>query len=465
VINRKPLATWYRRISLRARIIIATALVLVAVVVTGGAIIVQLMRGELVDAADDAGESRARELVMLARQGDLPPTLLAVGDEEAAVQVVAGGQVVSASANLAGAAAVDLPRQPAGTSRVLEASNLPLAEAGPYRVTARGVSLTSGSATIYVAIAVDDVEETVAAAVRVAVIGLALLVLAVCAVMWTVIGRTLARVDAIRDRAEAISGRNLDWRVPEPAYDDEIGRLARTFNAMLARLQCSADRQQRFVADAAHELRSPIASLRAQIETASDGDGAQGRIEMLRPDLLADTLRMQVLVDQMLLLARSDDQSLLRTRRTVDFDDSVDIVVSSALAHARVPLDRTAVQPVQVSGDADLLEQVVRNLLDNALRHAESAVHVGLSRHGTHAVLTVDDDGPGIAEQHRADVFRRFTRLDVARDRDGGGVGLGLAIVSGIVSAHEGTIEVTCSPVGGARFTVRLPLADPAMYA
>jgi signal transduction histidine kinase len=265
-------------------------------------------------------------------------------------------------------------------------------------------------------------------------------------------------VERIRRQASAITGRQLDRRVHEPIQQDEIGRLARTVNAMLARLQDSAERQNRFVADAAHELLSPVASLRAQLETAQDGESVIPDGVSV-PDLLQETLRMQTLVDRLLLLARTDAGDLAPRRAMVDLDDTIDDVISS-LIHPRVSIDLTGVHPVQVTGDPDLLEQVVRNLVQNAVRHASQQVRLGLSTEGGEAVLTVDDDGPGIPVERRDEVFRRFTRLDAARDRSGGGVGLGLAIVTEIVRAHAGSIEVDWAPIGGARFRVRLPAAS-----
>jgi signal transduction histidine kinase len=276
--------------------------------------------------------------------------------------------------------------------------------------------------------------------------------------MWTVIGRTLAPVETIRREADAITGRDLDRRVFEPAQEDEIGRLARTVNAMLARLQDSAERQRRFVADTAHELRSPIASLRTQLETARDSRRPVDW-ENVSADLLDETVRMQRLAEQLLLLARADSGILRRTRLAVDLDDVVDTVVSHLADHRPVRVDCHAVEPVQVTGDSMLLEQLVRNLLDNAVSHAAREVHVSLSHSDGVAVLTVDDDGPGVPPDRRHEVFERFTRLDIARDRDHGGAGLGLAIVADIARAHEGQVDVGDAPLGGARFRVRLPLA------
>jgi signal transduction histidine kinase len=275
-------------------------------------------------------------------------------------------------------------------------------------------------------------------------------------VLWFAIGRALAPVNAIRSRADAISGQSLDLRVPTPAWEDEIGRLARTVNQMLERLQHSSESQRRFVADAAHELRSPIASLRVQLETARDGDwsGDSGRVG----DMLHETARMEGLVDHLLLLARADGDDAWLRPATVDLDDVVESAVGSLGAVGDVSVDVSGVEPVQVVCDAALVEQVVRNLVQNAAAHARGRVAVRLTQDAGSAVLTVDDDGPGVPAERRTDVFERFVRLDESRDRVQGGVGLGLAIVSEIVRAHEGRIRVDDSPWGGARFVVELPV-------
>lgn len=441
--------------------IVLTALVVTIVVAVGGGLIGLAVKADLVESADEVGASWSDKVRRLVEQDNLPTTLPAIiNSEEAAVQVVLGDRVLAATPNLHQAAVLDLPQPPVGTERVFDVERLPLPEAGPFRVAAHGVAAPVGDVTIFVAISVDHVGETVASAVKAGGAGLALLVLALCGVMWFVIGRTLAPVDAITAQAAEVSGNQLDRRVPEPVQDDEIGRLARTVNAMLARLQGSAERQRRFVADAAHELRNPIASIRAQLETAPDRTGG---VQALVPDLMHETLRMHALVDQLLLLARSDAGSLALNRHAVDLDDTVEAAVTSCQCQGNVPVDLSAVHPVQLSGDPRLLEQVARNLIENAVRYAATEVRVGLCADAADAVLTVDDDGPGVPERHREVVFNRFTRLDAARDRGGGGVGLGLAIVAGIVSAHDGSIEVTGSPVGGARFTVRLPLNGAAL--
>jgi signal transduction histidine kinase len=178
--------------------------------------------------------------------------------------------------------------------------------------------------------------------------------------------------------------------------------------------------------------------------------------------MLHETARMEGLVDQLLLLARAGaDDSWLRLS-TVDLDDVVDSGVGSLGSEGDVVIDTSAVEPVQLSGDAALLEQVVGNLVQNAAAHAREIVRVSVSSGGGDvAVLTVDDDGPGVPPDRREDIFERFVRLDESRDRVRGGVGLGLAIVSEIVHAHGGRIHVGDSPMGGARFVVELPVSGP----
>jgi signal transduction histidine kinase len=417
------------------------------------------LRAEMIDEAMDASRLRARDLGALAAGGALPQ-FAPIGHDGDLVQVVGGNdRILVSSRNIAGRPALDLPREPPGSTREIKVDGLPMAESGPYRVVARGVDTPSGPATVYVAVSVEEIEEIVVLVSQVGLAAIPIFVLLLSVAMWTVLGRTLAPVETIRREADAITGRRLDRRVSEPPQQDVIGRLARTVNAMLARLQDSAERQRRFVADTAHELRSPIASLRTQLETAR-ASRRPVDWEEVSAGLLDETVRMQQLAEQLLLLARADAGSLGWTRTMVDLDDVVDTVVGHPAADSPVRVDRQSVEPVQVTGDALLLEQLVRNLVDNAVAHATREVQVALSVVGDEAVLTVDDDGPGVPAERRQEIFERFTRLDSARDRDHGGAGLGLAIVADIVSAHAGVVEVGDAPLGGARFQVRLPIAE-----
>ncbi|HLA66093.1 MAG TPA: ATP-binding protein [Acidimicrobiia bacterium] len=270
--------------------------------------------------------------------------------------------------------------------------------------------------------------------------------------VWIIVGRVLRPVEAIRARVAEIGGGGLDRRVPDPGTDDEVGRLAATMNSMLDRLERSADRQQRFVSDASHELRSPLASIRTQLEVAlAHPESSEWR--GVAEGVLAESLRMERLADDLLLLARADEGGLHRGADRVDLDD---VVASEAERYPMVSVGISSAETI--IGDEMALRRVVRNLVENAVRHAESRVTVSVTRIEDAAVITVDDDGSGIPMAHRSEVFERFTRLEEARSRDAGGAGLGLAVVRGIVTAHGGTVEVGDAPGGGARFVVTLPV-------
>jgi signal transduction histidine kinase len=273
---------------------------------------------------------------------------------------------------------------------------------------------------------------------------------------WLLVGRALHPVEAIRAEVADISAHDLGRRVPVPAVADEIGRLAGTMNQMLDRLQSSADRQRRFAADASHELQSPLASSRAHLEVAlAHPDDAPWA--SVATDLLEENHRMERLVRDLLFLARGDEGDLDAHRRPVDLDDVVSFEVGRLRPGAEVVIDASGVVPAEVSGHADQLHRVVRNLLENAVDHARSRVTIELRGTGAEVELVVADDGPGVPVPDRDRVFDRFTRLDDARSRQTGGAGLGLAIAREVVEAHGGRVRVEDGP--GARFVVRLPAA------
>jgi len=282
-------------------------------------------------------------------------------------------------------------------------------------------------------------------------IAVPVLVALLAVLMWIIVGRVLRPVEAIRARVAEIGAGGLDRRVPEPGTDDEVGRLAETMNSMLDRLQRSADRQQQFVSDASHELRSPLASIRTQLEVALAHPESSAWTEVAE-GVLSESLRMEQMADDLLLLATADESGLQRGSAQVDVDQ---IVSSEAEHHPAVELGVLA--GGMLTGDEMALRRVVRNLVENAVRHASSRVIVAAERSNDSVVLTVDDDGSGIAPEHRAEVFERFTRLEEGRSRDAGGSGLGLAVVHGIVSAYGGTVTIDDAPIGGARFVVVLP--------
>ena len=295
----------------------------------------------------------------------------------------------------------------------------------------------------------DGVDESVDRVGTLLWIGLPVAMAAAAMLTWLLAGRSLRPVAAITDRTRQIRSSTLHERVPVPASNDEVSALANEMNTMLDRVQREDERRRRFVSDASHELRSPIASIRTQAE-ASLADDHQHE---LAEGVLAEAERMSALVDDLLALARHDEQ-LRPPGQPVDLDD---VVYAEASRQRRVPVDVTAVSAGRVIGRPDELGRVVGHLLDNAARHAAQQVTVSLTTDGAAVRLIVDDDGDGIPPAERGRVLERFVRLDGARTRDAGGAGLGLAVVDAVVGSAGGSIEVDESPDGGARFVISLP--------
>ena len=277
-------------------------------------------------------------------------------------------------------------------------------------------------------------------------------------VSWRIVGRALRPVDDLSREVADIGARDLARRVPESAGADEIAHLARTMNAMLDRLQSSTERQRRFVADASHELQSPLASSRADLDVALAHPGATDWAATATA-LVADNERMTRLVQDLLFLARADDGSAQVARGPVDLDDVVLAEVARLRSRTSLTLDASRVSPVEVRASSDQLARVVNNLLENAVRYGRERITVELAAGGDDARLVIADDGPGVPPEDRERIFERFARLDSSRSRDTGGAGLGLAIAREIVEAHGGTLTLEPSEIG-ACFVVRLPLPE-----
>ncbi|MDW6063004.1 HAMP domain-containing sensor histidine kinase [Streptomyces sp. FXJ1.4098] len=299
------------------------------------------------------------------------------------------------------------------------------------------------------------------------------LVLFVAALTWLLVGRALRPVAAIREEFTEITERALHRRVPVSKARDEISRLARTMNATLDRLHQAMTRQRQFVADASHELRSPIAAVRAQLELALARPSRTDWPTAVHKALL-DTERLQAVASDLLLLARLDAQeappqapvdlaalAAEEVRRhpgtVLEHADTSDADASNGDASDGDAGPATAAAVVH--GSRVQLSRLLTNLTDNARRHARTTVSVGVAVRDGMVELSVDDDGPGIPESDRERVFERFTRLDDARARQDGGTGLGLAIAKDIAHAHGGTLTLHTSPRGGARVLLRLPVA------
>ena len=430
---------------MRIRTTLAAVLVVATALVVGAVALVLTVRSSLKDGAETTAEHQAAALAEQVDAGGSPAAAQHEPDDdnepEDVVWQVRGpqGEVVSSSQPLDR----DLPTDDGVV-------DLP---GGEHRYVV--VTEDTDGGEVVVAVSLEDVDETTAALATPLLLGLPLLLLVVGGTTWLVVGRTLRPVERIRRDVEEITGSRLDRRVSEPEARDEVGRLARTMNAMLARLQDASERQEQFVGDASHELRSPLASLRQAAEVAHAHPGALPEGE-LAETVLEESVRMQALVDQLLALTRAGEGRARAPRADVDLDDLV-LAEVRRVARSGLATDTTGVAAGRVHGDPVALAQVVRNLVDNAARHASSRLAVSVVPTPGEVVLAVDDDGPGIPPADRARVFERFVRLDEARARDAGGSGLGLAIVREVVTGHGGSVVVEPSPLGGARLVVRLP--------
>ncbi|WP_217140210.1 ATP-binding protein [Streptomyces sp. AC627_RSS907] len=464
--------------SVRARATLGATLVVAVALVAAGAAVLLSLRSNLLGEAGTQAERSAREVAAELAVGTAYGEL-SLDVDDRPVQVVDGhGRLVAASEDLerisgTGVAAVK-PQQAAPRDGEdddadddddASGESLEPGEIGERATTGDGSATVDGDTqdyrfaavpvetrdrgrlTVWAGAPLSAEHGAVDTALTVMLIGFPVLLAVVAWVTWLVTRRALRPVEGIRREMAAITAsEDLARRVPVPGTHDEVARLASTTNETLAALEASVERQRRFVADASHELRSPIASLRTQLEVAAahpellDLDGA-----------VEDTVRLQRLAADLLLLARLD-----AGERPADARFDLAALAREETA-GRSGVSVRAGGEVTVAGSRGQLGRVLANLLDNAQRHARSAVEVSVRRDGEAAVVAVADDGEGVPAADRERIFERFVRLDAARSRDDGGAGLGLAIARDVALRHGGTLTVHDAPAGGALFELRLP--------
>jgi signal transduction histidine kinase len=450
-------------VGIRMRITLAAVAVVAVALALGAALLLQQQRRQLTDDIETTARLRASDIASTLEDGTLPQDLSVAQQDANVIQVVdANGRVVAASTNIAGQSRItNLVPPPDGVATVTT-HDLPVGDSD-FRVVALQTTSTRGSYVVYVASSLQPVDNSVDTLSRLLALGLPVLLLGVGFGTWFIVGRALGEVEAIRREVETISDRDLHRRVPEPQPRDEIGRLARTMNAMLGRLEEATERQQRFVGDASHELRNPLTSIRAQLEVDL-AHPSSADWKMTHTSVLDETMRMQRLVDDLLILARLDHGTACLRRDPVDLDDILLREAIRARQAGGVDIGTSGVSGGQVVGDVDQLTRAARNLLDNAVRHATSKVEINLAETDATVELTVTDDGPGVPAEQAIRIFDRFARIDDARSRDDGGTGLGLAITREIILAHGGTIAVEDAHPG-ARFVVCLPTASEPRHS
>ncbi|GAA0944148.1 HAMP domain-containing sensor histidine kinase [Nonomuraea longicatena] len=438
--------------SLRGRVTLITTVAAASVLIPAGVGGVAVAKAVIEAGVWNATRETAARTSAEVREYGLPPGDLKVTNPHVdLIQVVKPGPRVVAASD----AAESLPPLsdvwPTQRDRVVDTTSC---SNGTCRhVTAVRMSLSPDSAVVYAA---ESSPKVLSSQVLDAVVlgQVAVLVGLASWATWLVTGRALRPVKAIRAELDEVNISDLSRRVTQPRGEDEVAGLAASINSTLARLERSAEQQRQFASDASHELRTPIAGLRTQLESAQlypeDTD-----VRELADGALRDTDRLEAIITDLLLLARIGSRVDMAKER-VDLAELVRQEISRR--RDRVPVEPELGEGVVVDGVRLQLARLVANVLDNAVRYAESGVTLDLSAHEGQAVLVVENDGAEIPEEDRERIFERFTRLDAARSREAGGTGLGLAIARAIALAHMGTIAVE-DRTGGARFVLRLPLA------
>jgi signal transduction histidine kinase len=435
-----------RRPSLRVRITASSALIIFVAMTTGAIAFVALLENRLIAAQGVATTQQAETIAeQFENSGNIVPPDVADGE----VQVFRDGVLIGSSEHDSPLDAVAIEPRTPGADPVRGTW-----DDDPAVIVAATADIAGVAHLVVVAQEIDDLVIFEGAVGALLVATVPVVSALVAALVWGVVGRALGPVERIRHDVEAIESDDLSQRVSGGGAEDEISRLAETMNRMLERLDLAQRDQRRFVSDASHELRSPIASLRqhAQIALAHPGSTDLGTLAAV---VDAESSRLTQLVESLLDLARIDEGRM--RNQQVDLDDVVLAEAARQRSISTITVDTSGVTAARISGDPLLLARAVRNLADNARRHASGTMVLSCFPEGSDIVVRVDDDGAGIDEADRSRVFERFVRLDDARSRDAGGAGLGLAIVAGAARAHGGTASVECSPQGGARFEMRLP--------
>ncbi|MBG6108630.1 HAMP domain-containing sensor histidine kinase [Frigoribacterium sp. CG_9.8] len=458
----------YRRRGVRERVAAAASIVLAVTLLIGAIVLVALVDSSLQNNLDTAAVTRAEDVSAAITANGMKSTIPSSGDDGSLVQIInSAGIVVSSTENFAGERALlNIPPRQRQTT-LLTIDNAPIGDGSDtVRVAAEPIQLPSGPGWVYVANSLAQLHSATKSLVLLLGIGLPILLIIVVGTVWFAVGRALRPVEQIRRRTIQIRG-DFTQRVPVPPSDDEIGRLARTVNDMLDRLAAAADQERRFVGDASHELRSPLAAIRAQIDVALEHPESEDPQRVFQT-IQTQTEDMTQLLEDLLFLARVSEDQTNYAAPDVDLDEVL-VQEVRRLHHAHRVKQNTAVtvrishlDAVRMPGSARDLARMIANLLNNAADFAKTEVTVELHVVETENIyITVTDDGPGIAKTDRERIFDRFTRLDDSRSRATAhtSTGLGLAIAQQIANRHAGTIVASArtDTQPGAVITISLP--------
>ncbi|EGD54959.1 sensor histidine kinase [Gordonia neofelifaecis] len=438
----------------------ATVLVLVALLIAG-AVMVLVTRNLLYNTADQATSSRAAEIATVVRSegvDGVDKALLNLNQYVDIVQIYSRDGTVLAS-TYHGTTQPLGPSVAPGAETVVD-DTVPAPDTPEFRTSFVGVtSPDHGDVTIAVGTSEKQLHWLILVVALLCGLMFPIIGALIAVLTYYFVGRSLEPVEAIRRRVDEISVGDLHQRVPVPATRDEIATLAVTMNEMLDRLEEARARELRFVGDASHELNSPLTTLVGLFDLAEmNGEGIDR--ETARDVMAPEARRLQYMVADMLLLARADESGIPLRTGSVDLDDIVESEIRRLGAITDFEISAT-ILPIQLTGDEEKLSRALRNLTDNAVRHARSRIAIDMAADDSGVSITVSDDGPGVSDDDKERIVDRFVRLDSARTRTFGGAGLGLAIVAEIVRAHGGEMIVDDAPGGGARIGFELPVEAP----
>lgn len=442
-------------------VVVAVGVVLVALLV-GGSGLIWALQTNLEQTAEATARARAAEVAGRITSEGVAETSVSLTDRSGSGEVVQildpAGTVVGSSSRSADLTPLSPQRPAVGEYSSIELDIDFLDEGGEWKVVSTAVTSTGATYDVQVAVPIGVQRDTVQTVAVFLLGGAPLLLAAVAAAVWVLVGRALRAVERIRTTVAEIDAHHIAERVPIPPTGDEIAALATTMNTMLDRLESSHRAQRAFVSDASHELRSPLATLTTAAELALKAD------EATRTRLLAtmnsELTRMRGLVENLMALARAEARDRSAPGTEVDLDDLVDHEVHRLRATSDHEV-QVVLEPVRVHAEIQEVAQPLRNLIDNADRHARTTVRLTLTTSGGDAVIWVDNDGELLEKDDRERIFERFVRLDDSRSRDAGGSGLGLAIARAGLRTQRGDVRVVDAPDGWCRFEIRLPLPGP----
>ena len=449
--------------NIRDRVTAATALVVGIALVIAGVTLLLVLQQLLVAGVDNTLSSRARDLTVQLESGTVKGRIPGTAGDTSLVQIVSSnGIVIASTSNVAGEAPI-LPSHPAlRATATTTISDSPLDTGTEFRVLAKPIALPDGPGWIYVASSLGQVTAAVNQVRNLFLAGLPVVLVVIAAIAWLSVRQSLKPVESIRRRAAEITAADLSQRVPVPRGSDEIAHLAQTMNDLLGRLEQAATRQQQFVGDASHELRSPLAALQLQIDVALANAKGSDLAAELAP-MSGQVKRMTMLIEDLLFLAKSTEARPMVLPALVDLDEIVFEEVTRLRALGGPEIVTSVLSAQRVEGSYRDISRMVRNVGDNAHDHARAKICISLRVTNKFAEIVVTDDGVGVAQSDQELIFSRFSRLDGSRVRDsrGGGSGLGLSIARQIAESAAGSLFVRDRSDGheGAEFVIRLPVS------